>query len=59
MTRVIEKENEIEVASEAIMEVVKIVDLAVDGARMIARGRNCRHMTKSRILKGKRVSTFQ
>ena len=29
MTRVIEKENEIEVASEAIAEVVKIVDLAV------------------------------
>ena len=30
MTRVTEKETEIEVAAEAIAEVVKIVDLAVD-----------------------------
>ena len=30
MTRVTGKENEIEVAAEAIAEVVKIVDLAVD-----------------------------
>ena len=53
--RVTEKEKEIEVAAEAeaIAEIVKIVDLAVDRARMIARGRKCRHKTKSQKLKGR------